>query len=259
MLLSGKAAAVFAATGAIGEQVARSFAQQGAHVFVSGRRLDAVQAAAQRIREAGGRAEAHQVDAMDERAVESHLAEVIERAGRLDVVLNAIGVRVEEGDYGVPATDLSFERFMLPITRHLGSQFLTARAAARHMLPRGSGVILTLSASLTASARPFMSGVTAACAGIESLTRSLAAELGPAGVRVICLRPGALLTTRTIQETLVRNARAAGVPLEAFTGMITQASLMRRGPSLEEVGALAAALASDATAAMTGETVSVMC
>lgn len=259
MQLKGKTIAVFAATGAVGEQVAASFAANGANVYVSGRRLDAAQALAERIKRAGGRAEAAQVDAMDEGEIERHLSEIVAQDGKLDVVFNAIGIRAEDGEYGVPATELPFERFMLPITQHLGSQFLTSRAAARHMTARGSGVILLLSASLSASARPFMSGVTAGCAALESLTRSLAAEVSPAGVRVLCLRAGAMVTTRTIQETMVRNARAAGMPLEAFAAMISQSSLMKRAVTLAEVGNVAALLVSDATSGMTGETISVMC
>jgi NAD(P)-dependent dehydrogenase (short-subunit alcohol dehydrogenase family) len=247
--LSDKIAVVFAATGAIGGAVARSLAEQGAHVHVSGRNAGAAEALAFEITQAGGKAEAAQVDALDEAAIEAYLQALAARHGRLDIAFNAIGLRPSESGYGQPATELSFEDFLKPFHAHVGSQFLSARAAARHMMRLGSpGCILTLTASLSRLKLPFMAGITAACAAIEGLTRSLAAEFGPAGIRVICLNPTSLPETRTIRETNALSARSMGMDPEALAALLGQQYLLGRGPGLREIGEAAAFLASEAGA-----------
>jgi NAD(P)-dependent dehydrogenase (short-subunit alcohol dehydrogenase family) len=258
-MLEGKVAAIFAASGAVGSEVARAFARDGARVHLSARRAEALEDLASEIREDGGVAFAETVDAMDRPAVDDWLGRIREEAGRLDVVFNAIGVTPARGGYGTPAVALDLETFMVPIQQHLGSQFLTSRAAAGIMAKQGHGVILLLSASLAKEARPFMTGISAACAAIEGLTRSLAAELGPAGVRVLCLRPGALFETKTIQQTIEANARTAGMEPEVFGRLIKEGSLMRRAPSLQEVSRVAALLVSDRTAPMTGQVINASC
>jgi NAD(P)-dependent dehydrogenase (short-subunit alcohol dehydrogenase family) len=258
-MLADRVAVIFAATGAIGGAVARRFAREGAHVFASGRNAQALEALAGQIRREGGKVEVALVDATDEQAVEKQFAEVMKSAGRIDVVLNAIGIRVAEGAYGTPCTALRTADFMLPIERHLGSQFLTSRTAVRYMAEARRGTVLTLSASIGKEARPFMAGCSAACAGVEALTRVLASEVAPLGVRVLCLRPGAILETRTIQETIAANAKSAGIPVEAFTDFVVQGSLMHRTPTLDEVAGVAALLASDRASCMTGQVINASC
>jgi NAD(P)-dependent dehydrogenase (short-subunit alcohol dehydrogenase family) len=256
MLLKEKTALVFAATGAIGRQVALSFGREGARVYVSGRDAVAAKSLADEIRRAEGWAESAQVDATDEAAVEAHV-EAAEKKAPVDVVINCIGIRVAQGAYGTPVVALPYDRFLLPLQVHAGSQFLTARAAARRMLPRGRGVILMLSASLGIESRPFMSGISAACAAIESMTRSFAADLSPAGVRVLGLRPGPLAETRTIKETFAANAKTAGMPVEQFEQIVTQSSAGRRTATVEDVGRVAALLASDYSVGMTSDNINV--
>ncbi len=257
MILKDRVAVVFAATGAIGRQVAMAFAKEGASVCVSGRDGAAAEAVAAQIRAGGGQAHAARVDATDEGQVEEYFEQIENSVGAVDLAMNAIGIRAPDGAYGTPCTALSYEQFMLPIHVHAGSQFLTARAAARRMAPRGRGVILMLSASLGAEARPFMAGVSAACAAIESLTRSFAADLSPGGVRVLGLRPGPIVATRTIRDTLIANAQTAGMPLEQFTGILTMSSVGRRTVNLDEVAGLAVLLASDYASGMTADNVNV--
>jgi len=150
MLLKGKTAVVFAATGAIGAAVAARFAAEGARVFISGRD----KAALQRL---GNQLDApwEQVDASDEQQVTRHLEQVERNAG-VDVVFNAIGLRAADADYATPSTTLPFERFLRPLQVIAGSQFLTACAAARHMLPeqRGSRKSASASSQETRSREP---------------------------------------------------------------------------------------------------------
>jgi NAD(P)-dependent dehydrogenase (short-subunit alcohol dehydrogenase family) len=258
-MLRGKNAAVFAAGGAVGGAVARAFARHGARLFLSGPKREPLETLARELGSIGPAVETSVVDACDDTAIGRWLADVESVAGRLDVVFNAIGIRPRDGGYGKRLADLSLAEFLLPLQRHAGSQFLTARAAARSMVRHGSGVILALSASVGRGNYPWMSGIAAASAAIEGLTRCLAAELGPHGVRVVCLCPGGILQTRTIRETVAANARSAGISAEDFTEGLRAATVLRRTPTLEEVGEVAAFLVSDAASALAAQTVTVTC
>jgi NAD(P)-dependent dehydrogenase (short-subunit alcohol dehydrogenase family) len=120
------------------------------------------------------------------------------------------------------------------------------------MVERGSGVILTLTATPARLAAPLVGGMGAAWAAVEALSRGLAAELGPHGVRVVCLRPDAIPETATIREVYGLHAEGAGMTPEAFRALMEGQTLRRRLPTLAEVANVAAFLASDRASAMTG-------
>ncbi|HZR39448.1 MAG TPA: SDR family NAD(P)-dependent oxidoreductase, partial [Ktedonobacteraceae bacterium] len=143
MLLTNKNAVIYGAGGAIGGAIARAFAREGARVFLTGHSLTSVDAVASDILAAGGVAETAQVDALDEQAVEEHLSAVVEKAGAIDISVNAISLP-QRGVQGIPLIKLSPESFTLPIMTYMKSHFLTTSAAARHMVEKKSGVILTL-------------------------------------------------------------------------------------------------------------------
>jgi 3-oxoacyl-[acyl-carrier protein] reductase len=126
-------------------------------------------------------AETAQVDALDERAVDQHADAVAERAGGIDVSFNAI---VNDDIQGAPLAEMAFEQFARPITKAMRNQFLTARAVARHMTSRGSGLILTITGG-DREAVPTLGGTLVAWAAIEAQCRQWACELGPQGVRVV--------------------------------------------------------------------------
>src|SRR5215813_15369646 len=114
MLLESKVAVIYGAGGAIGGAVSRAFARDGARVFLTGRHLAPVEVVANDIVSAGGYAEAAQVDALDEQAVDKHLQSVIDKAGRVDISFNAIGIPDKEV-VGVPLVELDIKQFSLPI------------------------------------------------------------------------------------------------------------------------------------------------
>src|ERR687886_84701 len=145
-VLTGKNAVLFGASGSVGSAVAREFAAQGARVFVSGRRLGAVQRLANDIQRADGVAHAAEVDALDEPAVSAYLNGVRQQAGSIDILFNLMGPQPREFSHGRPTLDVPLEHFLLPLTTVVKSQFITGRAAARHMVAQGSGVILFLTA-----------------------------------------------------------------------------------------------------------------
>ena len=136
MMLKDKVAVIYGAGGAIGGAVARAFAREGADLYLTGRLRARVEAVAKDIVSAGGPAQAAEVDALDEQAVDEHLRSVIDTAHRVDISFNAVGVP-DTKIVGVPLVDLDVEQFSLPIAAYATSYFLTARLAARHMIPNG--------------------------------------------------------------------------------------------------------------------------
>jgi 3-oxoacyl-[acyl-carrier protein] reductase len=241
MLLQDKVAVVYGAGGAVGGAVARAFGAEGARVFLSGRTLGPVEAVAQEIAAAGGSADAAQVDALDEAAVDRYADQVAEQAGGIDVSMNAIGIHAVQG---TPLTELALDDFAYPITTWPSSQFLTARAAARHMVTKRQGVILTLTASPARLALPGAGGFGVACAAIEALTHTLAAELGPQGVRVVCLKPHRIGDSGATADPRSEEAE--------FRRSLEEMTLLKRLPTLAEVANTAVFLASDHASSITG-------
>ncbi|MFI6674078.1 SDR family NAD(P)-dependent oxidoreductase [Kribbella sp. NPDC050470] len=200
-MLKDKVAVIYGAGGGIGGAVAVAFAREGAKLFLTGRRPAPVEVVAKDIVSAGGSAEAAEVDALDEQAVDEHLQSVIDRAGRVDISFNAVGIPNAE-IVGVPLTELDVERFSLPIATYTRSYFLTARLVARRMVPNRAGVIMSVSALHSRTGIPLVGGYGPAQAAKEALTRGLSAELAPHGIRVVGLRPAGMPETRTIREAM---------------------------------------------------------
>jgi NAD(P)-dependent dehydrogenase (short-subunit alcohol dehydrogenase family) len=243
-LLEGKTAVIYAAGGAIGGAVARSFAREGARLFLTGRDVAKVDAVAAEI---DGVAATAQVDALDEKAVEEHLDAV----GGVDISFNAIGPGPAPDRK--PLTELAADAFARPIAFYTRSNFITATAAARRM--RGGGVIVTLTALPGRLPTNLIGGQAPAWAAVEAFSRSLALEVGPAGVRVVCLRAHAIPETPLIEANFATAGKAAGVAPAEFRARLEQTTLLKRLPTLAEVADTAAFVASDYAGAMTGTVV----
>jgi NAD(P)-dependent dehydrogenase (short-subunit alcohol dehydrogenase family) len=231
--------------------VAREFATQGATVFLSGRRRATVEELAAAIQRDGGTAHAAAVDALDEPAVKAYLDRVVQEVGSVDVLLNAIGPQPREYGNNTSTIELPLEQYLLPLTTLVPSQFITARAAARHMARQRSGVILFVTAILS---RGFANAaaIGSAFGAMESLLRCLAVDLGPAGVRVVGIRSGAMVDTRTIQQSLEIAARRMSVSQEQLVGTLERSTLLKRLATAADTARLAAFLASDGARTLTG-------
>ena len=251
MRLAGKIAVIYGAGGAIGSAVAHAFAREGATLFLAGRNRAKVDAVAREVRAAGGRAEAAQVDALDEQAIDGHLEATTARAGRVDISFNAIGIPNTDVQ-GVPLIDLVADRFSLPIAAYTRSHFLTARLAARRMVKQRSGVIMTVTAVPGRTGIPLLGGFAPAQGAVEALTRSLSAELGPHGIRVVGLRADGMPETGTIKEVFGIHAKAWGLSWEQFHDLIESKNHRRRLLTVAETANVAAFLASDEASALTG-------
>jgi 3-oxoacyl-[acyl-carrier protein] reductase len=253
--LANRRAVIHGGGGALGGAIARALARRGAHVFLTGRRERRLAEVAAEVRAAGGRADHAALDVLDASAVEAH-GDAIARGGGLDIMVNAIGI---DHVQGVGLAELTIDDFELPIATYTRANFVAAKAAGRHMAARGRGVILTLSAPGARLVGRGWLGSGVAFAAVEAMARLLAAELGPRGVRVVCVCPDAIpeaLARSHTREVFGRVAAAAGTTPEALLAERARlAPLTGRLPTLDEVGETAAFLASDHAAAITGTVV----
>jgi NAD(P)-dependent dehydrogenase (short-subunit alcohol dehydrogenase family) len=255
-LLENKNAVIYGAGGAIGGTVARAFAREGARVFLAGRTLSKVDMVAQAITAVGGAAAAAQVDALDEQAVEKHIGDVVAKAGSIDILFNAIGMQDVQGK---PLYEMSLEDFIRPIMIAMRTQFLTGRAVARRMIRQGSGVILTITGGPARRAVANVGGFDVACAAIEGLWRTFAAELGPYGIRLVVMGSAGSPDTPDVQETFKLHAKATGKSLEEVLADSGSGTLLGRLPRAAEVASAATIMASDYASAMTGVIANVTC
>jgi NAD(P)-dependent dehydrogenase (short-subunit alcohol dehydrogenase family) len=256
MLLQGKNAVIYGAAGAIGRIVARTFAREGARVVLVGRTAATLQALAQVIATAGGVAETAPLDALDEHAVEQHADLVVRKAGRMDISFNLVSIPHVQG---TPLLDLPIDDFTLPLMQIARTQLLTARAAARHMVTQRSGVILMMTTTPARMAFPRVGAFGAACAATEGLAHTLAAELGPHGIRVLCLLSTGSPETAGVQEVSELHAKGAGKTPEEWLDDYRRRTLLRRMTALADVAEMAAFMASDRASATTGTAVNLTC
>jgi 3-oxoacyl-[acyl-carrier protein] reductase len=240
MLLENKNTVIYGAGGSVGAATARAFAREGARVFLAGRTLATLDAVADELRAAGAAAETAVVDVHDEHAVERHIEQVLELAGRIDVTFNA----VSSGDnQGTPLVDMPADDIGRPLRDRIVANHLTARAAARRMITQRSGVVLMITATPARMAFPLTGSFGVECAAVEGLCRSLASELGPHGVRVVCLRSAGSPDTPGIDGVF---------DLHGGRKTLADLTLLGRLPTLADVANVATLMASDRAGAITG-------
>jgi NAD(P)-dependent dehydrogenase (short-subunit alcohol dehydrogenase family) len=244
VLLEDRVAVVYGGGGNIGGAVARAFAREGARVFLAGRTASTLEGVAVDIRSNGGAAEISVVDALDDGQVNTFVDDVVAVAGKLDISMNVIDYR----DVQKPLTEITLDEYEQPIVTATRTQFLTTRAAARHMIPRGSGVILTFGGSGPQTI-PGLGGFKIALDAVEGLRRQWACELGPYGIRVVSMKTGG------ITETLPKDFAGA----DEIIASIEEGTLLKRVATLHDVGNVAAFLASDHASTITSTEVNISC
>jgi 3-oxoacyl-[acyl-carrier protein] reductase len=246
VLLEDKNAVIYGAGGSIGGAAARAFAREGAKVHLAGRTLESLEEVAEEIRSAGGVAETAQVDALDEHAVDRHADAVAASAGGIDISFNLISV----GDVqGTPLAEMPLEDFERPVMTAVRAQFLTSRAAARHMISQGSGVILFFGGYGDPVPDYYIGGFQVALNAIESLRRQLASELGGHGIRAVTLQTGG------VPETIPESVDGR----EGITEMIASSTMLGQAATLDDVGKVAAFAASDHARTMTATAINISC
>ncbi len=257
MLLKDKTAIIYGAAGSIGSGAARTFACEGAKVFMVGRTQAKLAKLASDIRAEGGAVEWAVVDATDEQAVNAHVLDVAQKAGRVDISLNLLSHGDQDNAgyvQGLPLTEIPAASFMRPFSKGLVSNYVTAQAAARQMAKQGSGVILTLTNAGSMGGTPLMGSTGVVAAAIELFARTLAAEMGPAGVRVLGVRIAAVLETIRAHAELhtdVFDKEHGGLDQGGIEAALANMSLLKRMTTRDNVVDALAFLASDQAAGMT--------
>jgi NAD(P)-dependent dehydrogenase (short-subunit alcohol dehydrogenase family) len=258
MLMNGKTAVIFGGSGAIGSAVGHALARHGAHVHFGARNRERLDEAARGIHAAGGTARTFEVDALDEQTTSERVADLAKRVGGIDVVVNATSFM---HDQGKEIDDLSLAEFMQGVAPFLSAQFNICKAVAPHMGGERGGAIITVVAPAGRMAAPGHLGHVVGCAGLEAFTKTLASELGPRNIRVLCLRSHAISDAveagSYTGELFAPKAQAMGLTVQEWLGGAAQGTMLGRLPTLSQVAETIAFLASDHAAAMTATTVNI--
>lgn len=249
-MLKNKNAIVYGASPSLGGAVALEFAEAGAKVFVTHRRLEAAKEIAEKIIENGGKAEAAEVDALNEQAVNDFIDSVVSKAGSIDISFNLIGWKDTQD---IPLIKMESEDFVRPIKIAMLSQFITATAAGRMMSKKGSGVILSLTATPGGIGYPMVGGFGPACCAIEALSKNLASELGPSGVRVVNIRSAGSPDSRPFKEALA----VGGEEVSEFFDKIKEDTMLKDLPLMKDIAQAAVFLSSNMAKRITGVTIDV--
>jgi NAD(P)-dependent dehydrogenase (short-subunit alcohol dehydrogenase family) len=236
-LLAGKTAFVTGGGSGIGQRMAERFAEHGAKVMLVGRKQEKLDAAASAIRSCGGTAGTSAVDVRDYPAVEAALQKTREQFGELDILVCGAA-----GNFPAPVLGMSANAFKAVIDIDLLGTFNTCRAAYAHLRKPGATVI-SISASHASMPIANQAHVCAAKAGVDLLTRTLAVEWGPAGIRANCITPGPTDDTEGMRRL---------APTPEIRRKVEDAVPLRRFGTKDELADLALFLCSDAAAYITG-------
>ena len=240
MLLDQKIAVIYGG-GPISQAVTEAFIREGARVWLAGRNAEKLESIAASIDE-GPAVRTAFVDALDETLVDDFANRVASEHGRIDISFNLIGLE----DVQQPLMDIAAEEFFQPVSNAVRSQFLTIRAAARHMIPKKAGAVLLFGGG-GPQTLPGLGGFKVALDAVESLRRQWAVELGPYGIRVVTIKSGGI--PETIPESFPHKL--------AIEASITQSSLLGRAATLDDVGNVAAFIASDKARTITASEVNI--
>ena len=250
--LADRVALVTGAGRGIGRRIAGRLAAEGAHVVLSGRSSDALAATREEIEAAGGRAFVVEADVRDETAMAELVRVATERAGPIDVLVANSGVAGPTAELW----NLTLADWQETLAVNLTGVFLACRAVAPGMLARGSGSIVVIGSGTGKNPLPGRTPYAASKAGLIGLVRSLAWELGPHGVRVNLVSPGATEGPR-LDAVIEGQARAGGRSVEEVRAAFVSGSALGALTSTEDVAAAVAFLVSDGARAITGEDLNV--
>lgn len=240
-VLAGKVAFVTGGGSGICKGITRTLMAHGAKAVITSRTQEKLNTAAKELSEAtGGECLGVACDVREPETVESALDAALERFGGIDIVVNGAA-----GNFLCPAAQLSYNAFRTVMEIDTIGTYNVSRAAFDKALKRGGGVILNISATLHYGATPLQTHPSAAKAAVDSMTRSLALEWGPLGIRVVGIAPGPIDDTEGMSRLMPKGMREK---------MLDAIPLKRMG-TIDEIADLALFLCSDAARLITGETV----
>jgi len=241
MKLKDKVAIITGGAEGIGKATAIEFVKEGAKVVVADANLELAEKTVEELKRLGGEAIAVKVDVSNPDDVNAMVSKTLERFGRIDILFNNAGISIQKS-----LLEMTLEDWRRVIDVNLTGVFLCSQAVARVMIQQRRGVIINMASSLGFVAIPRRAAYCASKAGVIGLTRELAVELAPYGIRVVAIAPGWIATQRVL------NLAKRGVINEEAIKMMTP---MGRLGTPEEVAKVVVFLASDDASFITGDTI----
>ena len=239
MSLEGKTALVTGSGRNIGRSIALALARDGADVVVNARSNKAeAEAVAAEVEELGRKALPILADVGNKEQLEALLDQAVDRFGGLDIVVNNAATRPHK-----PFAEMSYDDWRGVLATDLDSAFLTTKAALPGMMQKGWGRVVNLSGLQAFQGRHGGAHISAAKVGLIGLTRALATELGPSGIVVNCIVPGAIDTSREGLSNVTRGS-----------GRVAEIPVGRLGYT-DDIASLCAFLCSDAAGFINGQTI----
>jgi NAD(P)-dependent dehydrogenase (short-subunit alcohol dehydrogenase family) len=253
--LSGRVAAITGGTRGIGRAIAEAFLRDGASVVVNGRSGEKGEQALTEIRrdlDAGDRIHFFQGDATNKESCEGLIDEAVDKYGRIDILVNNAG-----GSHNnAPVAQLSDEAMEYALTVNLWSTFWCSRRALAHMIPQQWGRIINVSSLEGKVGKPGIATYVTGKHAVNGLTKAMSHELGPIGITVNALCPGAI-ETDMMKEEGTKAAESMGMAYEDLLNWFAQESAIKRLNDVEDVAMVASLLASEAGAGITGSLISI--
>lgn len=252
MSLVGRVAVVTGASRGLGQEIALGLAREGAALVLVARSPKDLQAVCKRVRRLGVRALAVSADVSRDPQVARVTKRALQAFGRVDVLVNNAAVQGPTRPIG----EISVVDWDATLAADLTAPFLCVRSFADALAANGRGSVINISSLAALKGVALRSPYCAAKMGLIGLTRSLALELGPRGVRVNAVCPGPF-PSPTVEAVVIEKSRTTGEPCEKLLEQTLRSSALKRPVTIAEVVATVLFLASDGSSGMTGQTLTV--